>query len=185
MSIDLPFFELRNLSPPSQDASRPGLHKRLRQPCLTDLSILSEDSPAFQEQPKPYLHSAHFSFRLIGTNRRNWTAYAFARGERDDLVPDPEEPDEDGELVDDDECDEDDDGTFAPQIEDLIASATELDMPVIRADVPIFDPRVYFLVIFQHWAVRIAKEWTDVVDLLQRDIQNHVRKRRYLSSLSA
>lgn len=178
MSVDLPFFELRNRLPSSQDASRAGLHDRGRQPYFIDLSILSADSPGFQDQQKSYLYSAHFSFRVIGTDHRNWTAYAFARGEADDLVLDLEEPNEDGELVEDDD-------TFAPPIEDLIASATELGMPAIRADEPIFDPRVYFLVILEHWAVRIVKEWSDVVDLLQHDIQNHVCQKCCLSSLSA
>lgn len=111
------------------------------------------------------MYKAQFSLVLCGSNERQYIGYCFVdrHFEKDELV---------------DDC-----FSYHGVHEDPIASDLE-EAECIDANKTIWDPRAYFLCIFEHRIVKVLKEWDDivrnVVRIIERRMDQHVGTCSYL-----
>lgn len=97
------------------------------------------------------MHEAQISFVVCGSDNRRWVGYAFVDTDSDgDDLADHNFPHE---------------GFHA----DPIASDGKLD-----ANLPIWDPREYFLMIFEIRMAQVLKEWEYLVLTVERSIKRYV-----------
>ena len=94
------------------------------------------------------MHQSHISFVMYGLSDRRWVAYAFDKNTFDDK-----------DL-------EDDIYPYEKFQEDPIAK--------VDADLPIWDPREYFLLIFKTRMYQVLKEWRNLIRGLERSIEGYV-----------
>ena len=97
------------------------------------------------------MNEAQISFIICGWANGRWVAYAFV------------DTDFDGKELAEETF------LYEGMHEDPIASDGELD-----ANHPIWDPREYFLMIFEVRIAQILKEWECLVRTVERSIKNHV-----------
>lgn len=97
------------------------------------------------------MFEANFSFIICGVDDRRWTAYAF-----DDTLLNVEEllrtEDSSGGMV----CD-------------------PISLGCLDAELPIWDPRVYFLKVLQLRLGEAAASWESLIRSVERSIWKHVR----------
>jgi hypothetical protein len=114
------------------------------------------------------MHEAQISFVLCGSDHQRWVAYAFVDTDfEEDDVPDEIVPDEQIREVSvplDDEL-----GVAKVPIWDPIALDGGLD-----ANLPIWDPRLYFLVILEIRMAQVLREWEFLVRTVERSISRYV-----------
>jgi len=107
------------------------------------------------------MSEGHFSFVIYGISERRWGAYAF-----DDTEPDEED------LQDKISC--------GGRHWDPIGSCLEDD---IDAELPIWNPREYFLNVVARRVALGAHYWEGLLRAIERRIKNHVRF-QFLYSIS-
>lgn len=116
-----------------------------------------------------WIHKAQVSFVIHGSDDTRWTAYAFVDTESKSLCGKRIEEQEMGDTDTDDgqEADDDDDDGVN---EDPIAHDRS-SSDVVDADKPTWDPRMYFIMVFDHRSNRMAQEWKKIVKALDRAIK--------------
>lgn len=119
-----------------------------------DLSFLKGSACDVESQDTYGVYQAHFSLILSGHSDRRWVAYSFDNNNIED------DEDEEDKNSKDDKC---------PLREDMMALDAEG-----YTDMPIFDPREYFLLTFRSQMDRILKEWTYLVRHIDRDVHAYV-----------
>lgn len=132
---------------------RPKVNHRW-QSAWTDVSFLNGEASNVKGQKIYGLYEAQFSLVISGSSEQQWGAYSFGSHDFDDEDSDV------GDSEDDESEDEDSEGNDlqdgdSPFLEDPIA---QLD-----ANKPIYNPREYFLVVFQHRMVQVVEEWNSTV----------------------
>jgi hypothetical protein len=144
LNLHLPYFELEKWNEQQQ--------KRYAQDRGIGSSILSFSDP---QRRKHYgIMKSQFSLVVSGSDDRHWVAYAFV----DRLF------DEDEHL--------DIDYPYSGFHEDPIASDLGHDM--IDANLPIWDPRSYFLVIFESRITKVVKDWYDLSHTISKSVDTYV-----------
>jgi hypothetical protein len=119
---------------------------------LSFLDVLTSSKPT--ENRKYMMQKAIFSLTICGSDDRHYSAYVFV----------------DREFNEDEDMDEDFSYTNFQQ--DPIASDGGGD--VIDANLPVWDPREYFLVIFQLRIAMVLKEWKGFAQTITRSIDCYV-----------
>jgi hypothetical protein len=134
------------LRPSSPPKLSPGeaVHSNPPRQCM-DLSFLE-----IQDQKKYSMHEAQVSFLLCGSDDQRWAAYAFVDTHFDD-----------------------------EDLRDEIFSYKGIqDDPIARgkidANLPIGDPREYFLMIFDIRLAQVREEWKYLVRMVERSIKRRV-----------
>jgi hypothetical protein len=111
----------------------------------TDLSFLDVQPPKSQAHRSYGIYEAQTSFHICGTGDRRWIAYAFV-------------------------------DTFFKENgskEDFRYDPIALSRPDARF--PVFDPREYFLRIFDIRIAQVSYEWESLVRMVERAVTRSVR----------
>ena len=156
MRFHLPSFALREQPPSEGLPLRHGAHgKPLR--AWRDLSFLRGQTVDPECQGKYGIYEAHISCIVCGVDNWQWVAYAFI------------DTDHDGDKSTDKVTV---DRVMSPQgyCEDLISG--------LDANYPIWNPRLYFLKIFEVRSKQVKEEW----DLLVRNLLCDIHKYVHLST---
>ena len=95
------------------------------------------------------MHQSHISLVMYGLSDRRWVAYAFDKNTFDDK-------DLEDEIY-----------SYEKFHEDPIAK--------VDADLPIWDPREYFLLIFKTRMYQVLKEWRNLIRWIERSVDGYVR----------
>ena len=149
MEFHVPYFALRTSLPPKDPIRKPVNSNPTRK--WTDLSFLEIQSPESQDKKVYGIHEAQISFVICGSDDGRWVGYAFvdtnfdSEGLGDQVFP------------------------YEGVHEDLIASDGELD-----ANLPIWNPREYFLMICEIRIAQVLKEWEFLVRTVERSIKQYV-----------
>jgi hypothetical protein len=117
-----------------------------------DLSFLKIQTTKPQDEIKYRLHKAQVSFVICGVDHSRWVGYAFVK---DDFGSELEDI-------------EDDDFSYEGFHRDPITQGK------FDANLPIWDPRAYFLTVLEIWTVQVLKEWTYLVRTVERSINEYV-----------
>lgn len=142
LAFHLPFFVLKDAGVGQGDHRRDGAGKTLRR----SYSVPSINGSA--TTCSEWLHEAHISCTVTGSDESRWTAYLFA----DTYYFDP--TDEDREDVSEYETD---------ALEDHSMHPDALTYGVEDAKTPIWNPQIYFLAVFARRLSQVRKEWEKVV----------------------
>lgn len=111
-----------------------------------------------EEHAHGYLHDAQVSCVVTGHNNSKWTAWALAdtyfHNEHDgennkDMLAYYNDPDETGDP---------------------------LTRGELRLDIPIWDPREYFLWVLKTRLMQIIKEWRAIIYMMKSSVANYVRQ---------
>ena len=114
------------------------------------------------------IYEAHISIVICGWNHTNWTGWAFAK--TDFAVEEREEEEDDETWFNFEECEEkEDEDTMA---EDYFASDGVGE--TLDANVPIWDPRYYFLRILAIRLDIVLREWRYLVQTIEYSIEHPV-----------
>lgn len=164
LDLQLPFFLLRKETPPDEESL--GCEKLNTKPKRgwTDLSFLetsdtgistseTEKQQEKEEEEVWGIREAHISFVVTGTDDWRWAGYGFIDAEIDGVLADSSP----------------DDLLFDP------IAAREL-----KANLPIWKPREYWLKVFEVRIGQVRKEWDDLAHKLEHDIDTYVRGRSLL-----
>lgn len=146
MEFHIPYFALRSSSPKDypQTVANSPLRERI------DISFLQMKYPNSLCDEKNTIYEAQFSFVICGEDDTRWVAYAFADTALDD-----------DNLADNGFSDE----AFRP--DPILPS--HLD-----ANLPIWDPRHYFLRILEFRITQLLSEWEYLVRTIERRIRRYV-----------
>jgi hypothetical protein len=165
MDFHLPYLALRPwVSPKAQ----PTTNKNSSFRKWTDISFLgTKQSPL--HRPNEALYEAQISLCVFGIDNRKWTAYCFVdtyfnnaetvKSSDEDSGYDSEDQDEDSYVY------------FS---EDPIASEGEHSFG-LDANLPIWDPREYYLTVIRLRVGRVLQEWRLIVLVVDRRVS--VRER--------
>jgi hypothetical protein len=127
-------------SPPPKPSPRTAVHSNPPRQWM-DLSFLE-----IPDQKKFIMHEAQITFLICGSDDQRWAAYAF----------------------DDTRFDEEDFG------DEIFSYEGVQDDPIARgkidANLPIGDPREYFLMIFDIRLAQVREEWKYLVRMVDRSI---------------
>jgi hypothetical protein len=149
MELHLPYFALRT-SPISQGQTP--AHKPWR--AWKDLSFLRPQATCFQGEQTYGMYEAQVSMIIYGSDHTRWTAYAFVDIEFD------------GEILDEKY------NYFSYEGE-----TTFIEDPIVDegsdANLPIWDPRAYYLKVFKARITQICREWQNLICHVKRCIQKH------------
>jgi hypothetical protein len=132
-----------------------------------DLAFLQKISPSDSDDEKYGIYDAQMTLVICGSQNSKWVAWAFADACADDEEDEDEDEDDDGE----EEEDEDENDRYAGFHSDPIASAESRD-----SNLPFWDPREYFLTVFNLRIARIQNEWLNIVRELHRRVTGNVRR---------
>jgi hypothetical protein len=149
LQFHLPYFALR-ISQPPKDVPRKVVNGNPPRQ-WTDLSFLKIQTSRSEDQKKCGIYEAQISFVICGSDNWRWVAYAFV------------DTDFNGEDLGDEVF------SYEGVHEDPIASDAKLD-----ANLPIGDPREYFLMIFEIRMAQVLKEWELLVRTVERSIKRYV-----------
>jgi len=124
----------------------------------TDLSFLNIQAPKSQGKRQYSMYEAQISLVICGPDEQHWDAYAFVDRYFD------------GEGL------EEDDFSYDGLQEDPIASDLEIDtnLPLVDANLPIWNPREYFLNIVEIRMAQVLKEWEHLVRKVERGVKDYV-----------
>lgn len=116
-----------------------------------NLSILEDNTP---DTKAPYgVYNSQFSLLICGSSNKHWIGYSFVDCDLD------EEDMEEGDF------------TYHGMQDDPIAACAG---GVIDANIPIQDPRAYFVVIFEVHIAKALKEAQNLVKMIECSVKNHV-----------
>ena len=147
MEFHIPYFALRT-SPPARSQRTARKTTPPRQ--WIDLEFLQIE-PQDSQNPRHYgIHEAQISFALCGPDDGRWVGYAFVDTEFD------------GEDLTEDNF------SYEGIHEDPIA------LDKMDANLPIWDPREYFLMIVEIRMAQVMKEWEYLVRTVERSITRYV-----------
>jgi hypothetical protein len=118
----------------------------------TDLSFLDTETYRPQDQKSYGIYEAHISIVICGSENTRWVAYAFV-----DRYCNTEELE--NELSSE--------GLHV----DPIAGGEELD-----SDLPVWNPREYFLIIVELRLGQVLREWQNVVRRVERSIKKYASR---------
>jgi hypothetical protein len=126
-------------------------------PCI-DLSFLKIHNTKANDNVKYGLYNARSSLAIHGSDDRRWVAFAFV------------DRDFDCEDLEEENC------CYRGAQDDPIALDGEQDpnYPVVDANMPIWDPREYFLRIFEIRMAKVLREWENVVRVVGVAIERNV-----------
>ncbi|OCK74043.1 hypothetical protein K432DRAFT_311503 [Lepidopterella palustris CBS 459.81] len=150
LELHLPYFALR-LSRHRGHSHKQEYSNPMRE--WTDLSFLKIWAPKSQAQTTYRMYEAHISFVIYGSDERRWVAYAFVDTAFNEANLENEEEFPHGAIQ-----------------EDPIASNGKLD-----ANLPVWNPREYFLMIFNIRIAQVLKESQYLVQAVERSIKQYVR----------
>lgn len=122
----------------------------------TDVAFLNIGRAGSDHEGSFGIHETQFSFVICGLDNTRWVAYAFDDSEVDD---------ESGDGL------EDNVSSLGGLQEDPTAYN---DDEVLDADLPLWDPREYFLRIFKSRTAQVLKEWEDLVLRVERSIKRDI-----------
>lgn len=120
-----------------------------------DLSFLVKNLPAFAVKETPVIEQAQISVVLCGTTERRYTVYSF---EDNDV-------DEDREMGDD-EFSED-----GVQVDQVVKG------DIVDANLPLWNPREYFMVVLFERVKQVNLEWANVVQIIESAFNNFCANR--------
>lgn len=148
MALHVPYYELRELSS-STPGSQPGQ--------FIDVSFLDSDVKRAQDNNLYGIYEGRFSLLICGPDHFRWTGFAFVdRNSRSD-----------GEESSEDDSEVEEDPIASP-------SGASRNFGIVDANMPIHDPRKYFLLTAANRMTVIMKEWQNVVRWIERNIGDHV-----------
>jgi hypothetical protein len=151
LNLHIPYFEIRRFSNWQGE--------RNTQQC--DLTFLSfPTDPKFPSHRRYMMIKSQFSLVISGLDDRHWTAYAFVDRDFD--------KDEDLDM----------DFSYRGIQEDPIAS--DCGPYIIDANMPIWDPRVYFLRIFEIRIRLVCKEWASLYQTIRCKLEYYVSQGPFL-----
>ena len=148
LDLHLPFFLLRKSTPPKESVGKVNTKPQRR---WTDLSFLKIDTPDSQDQePKEVwgIHQAQTSCVVTGSDDWRWVGYGFVDTEIDGFLTDLSK----------------DDLSF-----DQIAAGE------LKANIPIWRPRDYWLKVFEIRIEQVRKEWEYLIHKVELSINQYVR----------
>ncbi|RFU29722.1 hypothetical protein B7463_g6595, partial [Scytalidium lignicola] len=153
LEFHIPYFVLKTSPSNATMHSNPRRGSR-------DISSLETNRDTSQEPKNNRLYEAQISFVICGSDNRCWVGYAFADTYfgHNDLK----------------ECTFSYDGLH----EDPIASDGELDL-----NLPIWDPREYFLIIVKIRMAQVLKEWELVINTVGNYINTYTNQNKNMLSL--
>jgi hypothetical protein len=120
----------------------------------TDLSFLDIHPPEAQVEGNCGLRETQISFVISGSDNSRWTAYAFVDTDFDDDLEDES------------------DGAFST---DLLASNA------LDANLPIWDPREYFLRVFSIRITEVRRQWDSLIRKVGRSMGRYVCYPRFFA----
>jgi len=148
LAFHLPYFALRASTQPKY----PKLGTQTSPPRQwKDLSFLELQPFGSQNQRNYGIHQAQISVSICGSDDQRWVAYSFVDTHFDDNNLDDEIFSYEG-------------------IQDDPIACGKID-----ANLPIGDPREYFLMIFEIQSNQVRKEWEYLVRMVERGIMQSVR----------
>ncbi|KAL2676441.1 hypothetical protein Neosp_010199 [[Neocosmospora] mangrovei] len=151
LEFHLPFFAWRTSETQICDPRRGAGDRPLRK--VRDLSFLrAESTDGSSAHGTDYLCEAQISCVLMGRHDRVWTAYCFV-----DTYFDLEDSSDSVHCYEDDEHDY---GTYS----DPLARGT------LDANMPLLDPRIYFLYVLKTRMLQIEQEWRDLTYLVKSKV---------------
>jgi hypothetical protein len=156
MEIHLPFFALRK-TPQPDDSPLKARRKHLREP--KDLYFLKGDNMSPEAQENYRLYPAQISCVVHGSDEWQWVVYAFVDTEHKEV---------------EDWIDGGDDRDNWPDVE---FSKGIIEDPIAcgqHAPLPIWQPRQYFLKVFEIRIKEVRQEWDQVVHKLVVDTSIYV-----------
>lgn len=148
LELHLPYFVWKEGRPHTKSNTKTKFEWR-------DLSFLQAETPRSRRRKTFVAHQAHFSLTIYGFNDWRWVAYAFDNNHFDD------------ERFEHDLKEE----TFSSvgfQEEPIIAGTLH------DANMPILDPREYFLRVTQSRLRQVLNYWQDIVSHIKRNIDEYV-----------
>ena len=150
MAFHLPYYVWRESTEAHEDPRR-SKSRRLRQ--SRDVSFLDWAGL----QPSSFLHEAQISCLVAGTDRWRWVAYGFVDNYFDIGMPGNETV----EQWHQENTDEDN------------IPVDPLTYGVCESNKPIWNPRVYFLVVFKIRLGQVKNEWEQVVAKVEESIREY------------
>jgi hypothetical protein len=148
LDLHLPFFLLRKSTPPEESVGKVNEKPRRR---WIDMSFLKIDSSESQDQkPKEVwgIHEVQTTCVVAGSDDWRWVGYGFVDAEIDGSLTDLSEVDLGFDII----------------------AAGEL-----KADVPIWWPRDYWLKLFEIRIEQVRKEWEYLIHKLELGVNQYVR----------
>ncbi|KAF2489385.1 hypothetical protein BU16DRAFT_180672 [Lophium mytilinum] len=151
MEMHIPFFAFREYPPSTTDKSEgEGCNRNLKRQ-WTDLSFLSV--PASKSKPKPEpnygIYKSRFSLVICGSENRRWIGYAFV-----------------DQHIDDEDLEEEDCSYEEFQEDPILSDGSD-------ANLPIWDPREYFLMTLEIHVRKILGEWENAVYTVKGKINEY------------
>lgn len=152
MEMHIAYFSLRTRSLPRRPLGESANHSFQRQ--WTDLSFLLQPEGKSRKSGCEGIYESHLSFVCCGSDNKRWAAYSFV-----DVHPDVKEALED--------------------LKDQISPADGVTMDpisngLLSADLPILDPREYFLKIYDFRIAQVLSEWAPIVRKAELCIKAYV-----------
>lgn len=156
LEYHLPYCALRK-DPLSAEASAQGAGsgKMLERKSI-DVSYLNVSAPKSKDKTKWIMYESQSSLVITGSNEMQWTGYALS-----DHYFDAENP-------------LDEVFSYSGIQEDPIAWSTELDGLMVDANNPVWNPRVYFLIMLEIRIAQVVQEWTYLIRNVEVYVTKHV-----------
>ncbi|KAF2831927.1 hypothetical protein CC86DRAFT_280201, partial [Ophiobolus disseminans] len=165
LEFHLPYLELREVDGESMTCMSRTNHETGT--VLSDVSFLNIMST--QGSLSRYcLQRAHISVMICGSDNVQWVGYAFANNTVDEDGTENEEDEIEG-SVDTDFAEDEDEGEV-----DLFASDDSDE--VLDANIPIYDPREYWLRVVKLRLRLIVSKWEYLVYKVEKSVENQERR---------
>lgn len=145
MEIHIPSFELRTHSPGENPLPTIPNNIAREWTDLSFLEILDRKSP---DAPIHGMRQSHFTLFICGWENRRWTGCSFVDNRDEETLEEDVDP-------------------IGGVYQDPI-----IDIPI--ADIPIWDPREYYLMALKTRLTMVLHEWTPLIRTLQRSISKYV-----------
>ncbi|KAF2493129.1 hypothetical protein BU16DRAFT_563306 [Lophium mytilinum] len=143
LELHLPFFAFKQLPSSYVDSWHTQGSNTIPTRSWIDLSFLSNQTSNLEKEPPYGIYKARSSFMICGSNDRHWTGYAFV----------------DRDMEDEEES------TYNGLVQNRITGSP--------SNVPVWDPREYFLIVLDENLLKVQNEWEDVVFKVAQGIESH------------
>ncbi|ORY01190.1 hypothetical protein BCR34DRAFT_592345 [Clohesyomyces aquaticus] len=159
LEFNMPYLALRNFGTRSPDRLGKPMRKRI------DLSFFNIPKQANDGHGTYGLQEAHVSLSIIGVDHHRWACYCFADTDIGSACPDDQSHEDEQEETDAAEEEE--------MKEDPVVSDGQGD-EVPEADMPVWDPRDYFLRVVDVRMKQILREWENVVHVVDEGVEDWI-----------